>query len=147
MTRIWRIVMSFGVVLFCAVGLLAGCSGQTKSGTSYSKLPNGELQMYMQSDLRTIHDKAVVVLRDQFGYKIEKHDCDALAGQIVARTARNERISVETYKHADNSTKVQVSAGFGNEYVSREILSELEASFPAMRTTTTTTATGATTNK
>jgi hypothetical protein len=145
MTRIRRIAMSLGVALFCGIGLLAGCTGQTKSGTSYSKLPNGELQMYMQSDLPTIHDKAVVVLRDQFGYKIEKQNRDALTGQIIARTARNERVSVETYKNGDNSTKVQVSAGFANDYVSREILSELEASFPAMRTTTT--ATGATTNK
>lgn len=124
-----RIVHSLAVALTLVAAALAGCKGSTKSGTTYKQLPTRELQAYLNGDVETVHQKAVAVLRDDYGYQITKEAKDATQGKVEAKTARDDTVRVETFKDGEKVTKIQVWVGpIGDETKASQILSKIESS-------------------
>lgn len=122
------------IALALAAIALAGCTGSTKSGTKYTQLPNRKLEAVFTGSLSTVHDRAAAVLKDDFHYTITKDKKDALEGVIQAKTAKDETVTVETYKEGDKTTKVVVDAGFMKSADQAEkILSAIEDSLPASK--------------
>lgn len=124
--------MSLVMVAACVVSVVVGCQGSTKQGTTYTILPSREIQTTLSADLPTVHARALKVLRDDLAYTIESEAKDGLEGIIKARTARNDMVRVETFKEADNQTKVQVYSGFiTGEDKARQVLEMIVAGIPS----------------
>ena len=119
------------MLLLSAIAL-AGCKGATKTGTPYTVLPSRAIQAYLTGNLVTVHQTAVKVLRDDYLFTITRESHDALEGIIEAKTARNDTVRVETFKHSDTSTKTRVFVGMiGDEKLAADILSKIEESLPS----------------
>jgi hypothetical protein len=132
MTRLVRTAFNLFLMMFCVTALLIGCQGgATKAGTQYKMLASRELEARFEGDLATVHDTAVGVLRDDYAFTITKDAKDALEGVIEATTARNDRVTVQTYKESSGITAVQVWAGpFGDRSRAEDILNTIEAKIP-----------------
>ena len=118
-------------VLFICLGSLAvyaGCEGTTAQGTLYTVQPNRELETFFPFDLDTVHRAAVAAVQTDMGYTLQKQALDAREGIIEARTAKDHLVRVETYKHGERVTRIEVFAGpGGNETLAREILNAIES--------------------
>jgi hypothetical protein len=122
------------LTLALAGASLSGCSGSTKAGTKYTQLPDRSLQAIFSGDLATVHNRAANVLKDDFEFTVTKDKKDALAGIIEAKTAKDEIVTVSTFKEGENTTKVRVNAGFlKSANTAEQILSKIEASLPGSK--------------
>jgi hypothetical protein len=120
----------YAVIALLAVSLatLWGCEGTTRQGTLYSIQPNRELHTFLPGDLATVHEAALEVVKTEFGYTVEESAIDAMEGIVKARTATGHQIRVQTAKHGERITRIEVYAGpSGSESVAREILSAIES--------------------
>ena len=126
MTRFARFALALLVVLAVSLMVMSGCQGTTKAGTNYKRWPTGAIEARLEGDLTTVHNKALTVLRDQFGFTITRDSRDALNGVVEATTARKDHVSVETSKEAGNITLVKVSAGTFDSSRAENILNSIE---------------------
>lgn len=118
-------VLALGSLLLVAGGGLSGCSGSTKSGTSYTLTPLRTLEAYLPGSIATVHDASVAALRDDLKYDIQEQKRDALAGEVRARNARGTTIRVLTARDSDAVTRVVIHSG-GDENLGRIILETVE---------------------
>lgn len=102
-----------------------GCSGSTKSGTSYTLTPLRTLEAYLPGNVEKVHNESLAALRDDLKYDVTDQRLDALAGEVKARNARGTTIRVLTARDSDAVTKVTVYAG-GDENLGRIILETIE---------------------
>jgi hypothetical protein len=133
MTRFARFAFGLTVGMILAVSLLTGCTGTTKTGTKYTVTANRKLEAQLHGDLTTIHNKSVEVLRDQYAFTITREAKDAMEGVVEATTARNDKVSVHTYKAADDMTTVKVWFGggpFGDTSRAEDLLGAIEEGLP-----------------
>ena len=113
----------------CALGTLPGCTGTTSTGTMYKMTATRELTTTLRGDLAHVHQTALEVLRDDFGYTVKSERRDALEGIVEASTAKEDGVRVETYRETDELTKIEVWVGpLGNEKFAKQILSKIETS-------------------
>ena len=106
-------------------GALVGCSGSTKTGTSYTLTPLRTIEAYLPGGVEKVHNESLAALRDDLKYDITEQKLDALAGEVKARNARNTTIRVLTVRDSDAVTKVTVHSG-GDENLGRIILETIE---------------------
>ncbi len=118
-------IRSVIVLLIVCAGIQAGCQGTTAQGTLYSIQPNRGLSTFLAADLETVHEAAVEVVKNDFGYEIEEEALDAREGIIRARTARDRMVRVETFMHSQRVTRIVVYAG-GSEPLARDLLDKIE---------------------
>ncbi|MBL0928048.1 MAG: DUF3568 family protein [Phycisphaerales bacterium] len=105
---------------------LAGCQGKTDSGQSYTMTIDRRLEAMMPGDLKTVHAAAEQVLKQDMGYTVTTSNIDALSAVIEGRTARDNRVKVESFKDGDRVTKVRVGVDpAGDELAMRSILDNL----------------------
>lgn len=104
---------------------IVGCSGSTKSGTSYTLTPLRTLEAYLPGNVEKVHNESLVALRDDLKYDVTDQRLDALAGEVKARNARGTTIRVLTARDSDAVTKVTVHSG-GDENLGRIILETIE---------------------
>ena len=110
-----------------AATMLIGCQGTTAQGTMYTVQPTRELATHLSGDLERVHNAALAVLQEHFKYRLEDAALDAREGIIRARTARDYQVRVETFKHSDDITRIEVYVGaWGAEPIGRDILSRIE---------------------
>jgi len=123
MRTITRVLAIAAVALTGAT--LVGCTGSTKTGTSYTLTPLRTLEAYLPGDVERVHNAALAALRDDLKYDIQEQKLDALAGEVKARNARGTTIRVLTARDSDAVTKVTVHSG-GDENLGRIILETVE---------------------
>ncbi|MGP1310993.1 MAG: DUF3568 family protein [Phycisphaerales bacterium] len=104
---------------------LVGCSGSTKTGTSYTLTPLRTLEAYLPGSVEKVHNESLAALRDDLKYDIVEEKLDALAGEVKARNARGTTIRVLTARDSDAVTKVTVHSG-GDENLGKIILETIE---------------------
>lgn len=113
-----------------AIALLAltsiGCQGTTKQGTLYNVTISSELVTFLPGDLETVHKRALAVVTDEFHYEVIDSKLDAHEGIINGKTAKGGAVRVETFKHSDKVTKVEVYVG-GDQAIAQDLLSSIEA--------------------
>ncbi len=111
-----------------ALALLPACEGTTRTGESYTLQADRSIEAYLASDLKKAHEQAVLVVREDFGYTVEKEAVDAREGVIRGKTARGNQVRVDTFRDGDRVTRVEIFVGpVGDEPAMREILSALQA--------------------
>jgi hypothetical protein len=128
-----RIVVG-AVAALSVVSLAAswGCQGTTRQGTLYSVQIDRELETFLASDLETVHRAALEVVQTDFGYTLTEEALDAREGIIRARTARDNLVRIETFKHGEGVTRVQVYVGARDaETAGREVLGAIETRLAA----------------
>lgn len=131
MTRFARIGFGLALGLICAVAFIAGCQGTTSAGTKYTMRPDRKLQAQLPAELGSVHDKAVAVLRNEYQFNVTREAKDRDTGVVEARTARNEKVTVHTYREGPNLTTVRVWHGggpFGDTGKASQILNAIEGS-------------------
>ncbi|MGI9013511.1 MAG: DUF3568 family protein [Phycisphaerales bacterium] len=128
MKRITASLLTF-TVASCALSTLPACTGTTSTGTMYKMTATRELTTTLRGDLAYVHETALRVLRDDFGYIVKNERRDALEGIIEATTAKEDGVRVETYRETDELTRIEVWVGpLGNETFAKQILSKIETS-------------------
>jgi hypothetical protein len=130
MTRFAKSALGLFAGMTLALALMAGCEGTTKSGTKYTVLPSRELQASYSADLATVHDKSVALLKDKYQFNVTREARDAMEGVVEATTARNDKVTVQTYAEG-NMTTVQVWFGdgpFGSQSKAQDVLESIEQS-------------------
>jgi hypothetical protein len=131
MKHLNQVVVGLCILVAC---MSSGCQGSTKTGTKYTQLPDRSLQANLSGSMETVHSRAVAVLKDDFHYVIVKDKHDAQEGIIEARTARDNTVTVETFRQGDNVTKVRVNAGFlKSTDHAEESLDKIESSLPSAK--------------
>ena len=111
---------------FGTLGACGGGSGMTTSGTSYKVQMNRELQAYVGVGHKDVHAAALHVV-DDFGLTVEDEALDAFQGVINARTAAQDKVTIQSYRKGENATAVRIKFGSsGNEGRSRQILEAIE---------------------
>ena len=121
-------ILIVGLVAPCLLVAAAGCTGATSAGTPYTLKIDRELRSHVMADLYTTHSAALEILADEFLFTITHEARDAREGVIVARTAKNRGVRVETYKVSDDSTVVDVFVGpLGDLAAEVDIFHRIEA--------------------
>lgn len=119
--------LSLAALTLVAAGSLTACSGTAKTGTRYTITADRNLRANVNADLNTAHQAAIQALRDDLGFTIESETVDALEGVVKGKTARNDRVEVETFKEGDRLTRVDIFVGpMGDEPKMSEVLSAIE---------------------
>ena len=122
--RTFTRVLAMSLVVAGAFAIV-GCSGSTKSGTSYTLTPLRTLEAYLPGNVEKVHNESLIALRDDLKYEVTDQRLDALAGEVKARNARGTTIRVLTARDSDAVTKVTVHSG-GDENLGRIILETIE---------------------
>lgn len=106
---------------------LAGCSGSTTSGTTYSLSITRHVEAYLAYDHEKIYHTALDTLENTFRYKIEKSELDGRTGYIKARTAKDNMVTFAVTRDSDAMAEVSVFVGpVGDEDAAQDILSRVE---------------------
>ncbi len=120
------------MLVFCLAaglgfGTLGACGGgMTSTGTSYKVQMNRELKAFVGAGHKDVHAAALHVV-DDLGLTVEDEALDAFQGVITARTATQDKVTIQSYRKGDNATTVEIKVGsFGNEGRSRQILEGIE---------------------
>ncbi|MHC5004795.1 MAG: DUF3568 family protein [Planctomycetota bacterium] len=107
---------------------LAGCKGATQAGTPYTQLFTRELESYLEGRVDVVHTTARRVLEQELAYTIYEDSLDAMEGVLRAETARGRTVKVETFRHGENLTRIQVWASpAGDKELAGEVLSRIES--------------------
>jgi len=114
------LILSLLFVNGCAV-ILAGSAG---AGTvAYIK---GELQTNLEAPL----EKSIEATNRAIGnlkFIIISKEVDKLAGEIIARTTQDQKITIKLNKVTENTTKISIRVGiFGDQTLSRNVLDEIK---------------------
>jgi hypothetical protein len=119
----------FLATVAASVAILPACEGTTRSGTKYTQtFPTRSLQVRLPYELLAVHEAAVDVLKNDFGFAVNREAHDALEGVIKASTARNDKVTVDTFKEGDRVTNVKVWVGpYGDKIKAEAILNKIEA--------------------
>lgn len=125
MRTITRTFALSALALAAASVALTGCTGSTKTGTSYTLTPLRTLEAYLPGNVEKVHNESLAALRDDLKYDIQEQKLDALAGEVKARNARGTTIRILTARDSDAVTKVTVHSG-GDENLGRIILETVE---------------------
>jgi hypothetical protein len=120
------------VALACSFAM-AGCGqGTTSQGTLYTVQANRALQTYLPYSIEPVHNAAKAVLEVELGYTVDETALDAHEGVIRAHTALEHPVRVQTFKHGEHVTRVEVYVGsWGSEPIGRDILSKVESRLAA----------------
>jgi len=119
--------LSLAALTLVSAGALTACSGTAKSGTRYTITADRNLRANVNADLNTAHQAAIRALRDDLGFTIESESVDALEGVVKGKTARNDRVEVETFKEGERLTRVDIFVGpMGDEPKMAEVLAAIE---------------------
>lgn len=122
--RLSVLVLAAGMA---GLAVLPGCSGTARSGTEYTMTPDRNLRFRVAVDLPTAHEAAVDAVKSDLGFTIDEEKADAVEGVVKGKTARGERVEVETFKEGDHLTRVDVFVGpLGDEPVMRELMNAIE---------------------
>ncbi len=123
---------ALGRALTCGLALaaalaLASCSGSTRTGAPYTLKPDREIEAYLPGDVRSVHEEAVYVVREHFGYRLVREAVDLREGYIEARTAQDNVVRVETYTAGERISRVEIFVGpLGDEPAMKDLLAELD---------------------
>lgn len=110
----------------CAAAL-PGCGGSTRTGAPYTMKADREIEAYLPGNVRHVHDEALWVVRDHFGFKLIREAVDLREGYIEARTAQDNVVRIETYKSGETITRIEVFVGpLGDEPAMKDILAEID---------------------
>jgi len=119
--------VSLAALTIVTGGALTACSGTAKTGTKYTITPDRNLRANVAADLATTHQAALRAVRDDLGFTVESETIDALEGHIKGKTARGDRVEVETFKEGERLTRVDVFVGpMGDEPKMSELFSAIE---------------------
>ena len=111
------------IIGLAAAALLVplGCQSSTSSGTEYVITAKRELRTTVGADIGTVHDTAVDVVENELLYTIDNQARDAREGIINARTARGHAVRIETFRHGEQLTQIEVYVGpLGDETAERD---------------------------
>jgi hypothetical protein len=123
-----RVLVS--LLLSAVVGLSSGCvavvAGAAAGAGTVAYL-RGELEASLERNLDTVVRSTSSSLEQLQFVKISEKK-DALAAEVIARTARDQKINVSMEKISDTLTRVKIRVGmFGDEAVSRALLDKIKA--------------------
>ncbi len=123
--RDWLAAILMGVMTLNGA---PGCSNTTRTGKPYTLTVDRRLEALVSADLRTAHDTALSVVREDYGYVVSRHVSDAREGVIEAVTARGHQVKVETFRDGQYITRLRLFVGpLGDEPAMREMLNQIEA--------------------
>ncbi|MHC4947328.1 MAG: DUF3568 family protein [Planctomycetota bacterium] len=118
------------IIGLAAAALLVplGCQSSTSSGTEYVITAKRELRTTVGADIGTVHDTAVDVVENELLYTIDNQARDAREGIINARTARGHAVRIETFRHGEQLTQIEVYVGpLGDETAERDVYEAIES--------------------
>lgn len=123
--NLWTLAaLSMAAASFVA---LPGCSGSTRTGAPYTLKADREIEAYLPGDVRTVHEEALWVVREHFGFRLVREAVDLREGYIEARTAQDNVVRIETYRSGDRITRIEVFVGpLGDEPAMKDILGEID---------------------
>ncbi len=133
---------AIGGAIIAFLSFLPGCGGEIIAlGLVGGGATGGTL--YVRGELRstetTTPPEAIAAskaaLKD-LGIVLLSSSADELGGEIVARTATDDKVSIKAEFKSNRVTEVRIRIGvFGNQALSREILSKIETHLPKPPTT------------
>lgn len=120
-------LLALAVAGIAGLSTLTGCGGTGRSGTEYTITPDRNLSFRVSTDLKTAHQAAIDAMRSDLGFTVDEERSDALQGVVKGKTARNERVEVESFKEGDNLTRLDLFVGpLGDESIMRELMNAIE---------------------
>jgi hypothetical protein len=121
------IVLASASVLAATAGCVVaavGAAGAAGAGTV--AFIRGELEATVSSSFETVIPAASKAV-GQLGFSKIRETKDALAAEIVARTALDKKVDIKLNKETDQLTRVSIRIGiFGDEVKSRAILDQIK---------------------
>lgn len=111
-------LLGVGCALF-STGCVALAVGAAAGGTV--AYVSGALNVTYDRSLEPVYAACLAAVND-LGFVLVSDRGDRTGGEIIARTARDERIRIEMVPVADTATKVSIRVGtFGDEALSNRI--------------------------
>lgn len=110
----------------CAALLIGVGAGAGVGTVVYIK---GELKVTEEVVLSQAFNASHIAMED-LEYVITKENKDALSGEIIARTAKDEKIKIELEKKSETLTEVRIRVGtFGDQSLSQLILEKIRSRY------------------
>ncbi len=96
--------------------------------------PGGETQaVYSMGNLKATEEKPIAVVNaaalkamDDLGLTVTMKTADSLSGRIIARDSMDRKVDIYLTAISDNSTKVVIDVGAGNENKARLIYKQMQ---------------------
>jgi hypothetical protein len=121
------IVLASASVLAATAGCVVaavGAAGAAGAGTV--AFIRGELEATVSSSFETVIPAASKAV-GQLGFSKIRETKDALAAEIIARTALDKKVDIKLNKETDQLTRISIRIGFfGDEVKSRAILDQIK---------------------
>lgn len=116
------------VLLAAAPVALTGCVAVVAAGGAAGTVAwmRGALETNVEGSAERVATAAQRAVAD-LGFASVSQTTDATGGEIVARTAKDERIRIELTRITDSSTKVSIRVGtFGDQAISQQVLDAIK---------------------
>ena len=126
--RISQIVVLAAVIGFLACGQV-GCANAKVAGEEKSSIFNGT-QTIVNADPVTVTNAAKTTV-EELQLTVLQSGASGLDGKVVAKTAKNTKVSVDVKTAGENLSRVTIKAGgFGDKGVQKQILDRIRAKLP-----------------
>jgi len=115
--------------LLTMVGLTSGCLAVAAAGAAGGSVAyiRGDLEATFDEPLNDAYNASREAI-ENLDFKLIKESKDAVSARILARTAQDEKITINLNETAAGMTAISIRIGrFGDEVLSNRILREIEA--------------------
>lgn len=117
------------LLLLCSslASLAAGCAAVlVGAGAGTAIYVTGDLKAAFPEDINTVYEAAQKAV-EQLELKISSKTKDALSATIIARDAKDKKITIKLTATAEKATNLAIRVGiFGNETKSRLIYEQIQ---------------------
>lgn len=122
-----RWTLALAALTLPVLAALPACSGSTRTGAPYTMKPDRSIEAYLPGTVPTVHEEALYVVREHFGYRLVREAVDLREGYIEARTAMDNVVRIKSFIAGDTITRVEIFVGpMGDEPAMKDILAEID---------------------